>query len=326
MVLGSVVRDLFRRDGRTALPLLSVVINFHNNLREAPNTLHSLTRGYQRDAADIPYEVIVLDHGSRKPLSEEAVLAYGPEFQYRFVETRSVSPGAAINAACRDAAGERLIVIIDGAHILTPRILRLVTDGFRRYEKPFIATAMFHLGPKRQNVSVLEGYDREAEDRLLERCNWKSNGYRLYGVSGAFADDSGGWYGQLFESGCFALRKADFFSLGGFDERFQCPGGGLVNLDFFQRALARKDLKYVVLLGEGTFHQFHGGVATNATPRNHPWNVFHEEYMRIRGCPYFRLTRMPVFIGDFPPEAQDFARISRQAGSLLWKKYPAVIE
>jgi len=301
-------------------------VNFYNNTREALNTLYSLSRSYQRDSAEIPYEVIALDHGSTKPVSREAVCLFGPEFHYRFVETQSVSPVAAINAACRDAAGDRLIVMVDGAHILTPGILRLTTQAFAQFQTPFVATAMFHLGPNRQNLSVLEGYAQSAEDRLLEQSAWRTNGYRLYGVSGAFADDSGGWYGQLFESGCFALRKADFLSLGGFEERFRSRGGGLANLDIFQRALVRTDLQYVVLLGEGTFHQFHGGVATNAPEHAHPWKAFHEEYVRIRGRPYFRVTRVPAFIGEFPPEAQHFERLSKQAGAILWKKYPAMIE
>ena len=37
--------------------MLSVVVNFFNNRREAQNTLHSLTRGYQSRVEDIPYEV-----------------------------------------------------------------------------------------------------------------------------------------------------------------------------------------------------------------------------------------------------------------------------
>ena len=325
MVLGSVVKDVFRRKPRETTHFLSIIVNFHNNVREATNTLHSLTRDYQHEALDIPYEVIALDHGSTKPLSKADVRAFGPGFHYRFVETRSVSPAAAINAACRDAAGDRLIVIIDGAHILTPGILRLVTQAFGQYASPFIATAMFHLGPKKQNLSVLEGYDQLVEDRLLDECGWKTNGYRLYEVAGAFADSSGGWYGQLFESGCFALRKADFLSLGGFEERFQSRGGGLVNLDMFQRALVRKDLEYVVLLGEGTFHQFHGGVATNVPANAHPWKSFHDEYVNIRGHPYMRLTRIPHYLGRFPKEADHFVRLSKQAGEALWKDRPPMI-
>ena len=53
--------------------MLSIVVNFYNNRREALNTLFSLTRAYQRDAAAIDFEVIALDHGSTLPLSEAEV-------------------------------------------------------------------------------------------------------------------------------------------------------------------------------------------------------------------------------------------------------------
>jgi hypothetical protein len=52
-----------------------------------------------------------------------------------------------------------------------------------------------------------------------------------------------------------------FFETRGFDERSRTPGGGLVNLDFFARAVAATGCVFT-LLGEGTFHQVHGGAAT----------------------------------------------------------------
>jgi glycosyltransferase involved in cell wall biosynthesis len=134
--------------------MLSIVVNFFNNRREAMRTLHSLTRAYQRSAGDIPFEVIAIDNGSSQPLTEAEVRAFGPEFHHRFVQTKSVSPVAAVNAACRDAQGEELLVIIDGAHILSPGIYRLATAAFRLFPAPFIATVGFHLGPKTQNQSV----------------------------------------------------------------------------------------------------------------------------------------------------------------------------
>src|SRR5581483_9041619 len=51
--------------------------------------------------------------------------------------------------------------------------------------------------------------------------------------------------------------------LGGFDERFASPGGGYVNLDAYRRALDLPRTRLIVLLGEGTFHQVHGGAATS---------------------------------------------------------------
>ena len=299
--------------------MLSVVVNFFNNRREAKRTLHSMTRGYQRDAASIPFEVIALDHGSSKPLSEDEVRAFGPEFRYRFIRTTSVSPLKAINAACRDAAGEHLLVVVDGAHILSPGIYRSAQAAFRLFPSAFLATLPFHLGPKKQNDSILEGYNQEAEDALLQKTGWEQYGYKLYGAAGALSDGSGGWFGCLYESSCWGISKADYFSLGGLDERYQLPGGGLANLHFFQCALERPDLEYVMLLGEATFHQVHGGVASNAPPSKHPWAQFHEEYTRIRGKPFERVARKPFFLGRLPQEAFHVAKVSTELGLELWK-------
>lgn len=306
--------------------MLSVVVNFHNNRREATNTLHSLTRAYQHDAGAIEFEVIALDHGSTLPLDEADVRAFGPEFHYRGVETKSVSPAAAINAACRDARGERLLVIIDGAHILSPGIYALANRAFAQFDAPLLATAPFHLGPKQQNESVVEGYNQHVEDGLLARSGWKRNGYRLYTIAGAFADPGMAWFGCAFESSCFGIGKDDFLELGGFDERFVARGGGLVALDFFQRAIARERGDYVMLLGEASFHQFHGGVASNAPKAAHPWQEFHDEYVRIRGNPFARVPRRPFYFGTLPNEALAAARISAEHGLALWQKAVAAGE
>lgn len=326
MLAANALRDFFRRKTSHIAPQFSVVVNFYNNRREARNTLHSLTRTYQREAEDIPYEVIALDNGSTQPLSDAEVRSFGPEFQYRYVSTQSVSPVEAINAACRDATGEQLLVMIDGAHIVTPQIFRLVREAFRRFPSPFVATVPFYLGPTKQNLSVQAGYNQQTEDELLRECGWKENGYQLYSVSASFADESGGWYGQLFESCCFAIRKADYLALGGFDERFQSRGGGLTNLDLFQRALIREDLTYVVLLGEGTFHQVHGGVSTSVPMEQHPWKEFHQEFIQIRGHRFMRVPRKPVLLGDLPKEAVHVAEFSKRVGGELWQKYPAVMQ
>jgi glycosyltransferase involved in cell wall biosynthesis len=300
--------------------MLSIVINFYNNRREAMNSLYALTRAYQRDAGEIEFEVIAIDHGSTQALDEAAVRAFGPEFQYRYVKTDAVSPAVAINAACRDARGDKLIVIIDGAHILSPGIYARSHQALRQFSAPFVASVSFHLGPKQQNESVNEGYNQTIEDGLLARCGWKQNGYRLYTIAGSFADPGMGWFGCAFEAGCFAMRKEDYFALGGFDERFVARGGGLVALDFFQRAVARPHGDYVMLLGEGSFHQFHGGVASNAPKAAHPWAQFNAEYTRIRGKPFARVPRRPFYFGALPNEALGAARMSAQFGLEQWQK------
>ena len=67
--------------------------------------------------------------------------------------------------------------------------------------------------------------------------------------------------------------------LGGLDERFALPGGGLVNHDLYRRACALHGVELVVLLGEGTFHQYHGGAATS---RRLTWD---DDARRLPGDP-----------------------------------------
>ena len=296
---------------------LAVVACFFNNRREARNTLFSLTPGYQGVDAE-SYEVIALDNGSPEPLDEREVRGFGENFRHRFVATSSKSPAAAINAAVRESDAERVMVLIDGAHILTPGVLALADEAFRRFESPFVVVPGFHLGPKRQNISMTEGYDQRAEDALLDRADWKRDGYRLFLASRAFADGGSGWFGKLFEAGCYALRKRDFLAVGGYDERFAMPGGGLVNLEFFERCLARPSLEYVMLLGEGSFHQFHGGFTTNTPMAEHPFEKCHEEYVRLMGRALARTTRRPFVMGRLPDEALAFALASANFGLREW--------
>ena len=58
------------------------------------------------------------------------------------------------------------------------------------------------------------------------------------------------------------MRENLWNVLGGFDERFRSPGGGFVNLDTLSRAVALPGITAITLLGEGAFHQVHGGIAT----------------------------------------------------------------
>lgn len=297
--------------------MISVVVNFYNNQREAPKTLHTLSAAYQ-DYED--YEVIVIDNGSSEPLDEDMVRSFGPQFEYRYIDNASVSPVAVINDAVRDAKGEIALVMIDGAHMISPGVFRNTERAFRLFAKPFVAVTPFHIGPYMQNDAHLNFYDQKAEDELLATIDWKGNGYRLFNVSAECADMSRGWFGCLFESGCFGIRRNDYLLMGGMDERFQSPGGGMVSLEFFHRAVRDMTRDYVMLIGEGSFHQFHGGVATGSAWTDHPWKVFHAEYESITGKPYFRVARIPYYMGSM--RVQSLATFQKTAihGIRLWQE------
>jgi hypothetical protein len=303
-------------------PFLSIIVNFHNMRREAARTLLTLSRPYQQRIADLSYEVIAIDNGSTEPLAPAFVRSFGPEFRHEFFATTSHSPVAALNHGASLARAPHLMMVIDGAHLLSPGILAYTAAAFRAMQNAFVATLPLHLGPGLQNVTSTQGYNQAAEDAMLARLDWQRDGYELFRIAGSTSDGSMGWFGALFESNCFALPTAAFHRLEGFHPGFASRGGGLANLDFFRNAVESPDLAYTLLFGEATFHQYHGGVTTNVAPQIHPWEAFHHEYVGLRNKPYARPTRMPTFLGSLPPQAFDWAEQSLKI-ALPWRKQHA---
>ena len=265
-------------------PKLSVVVVFFNMRREAQRTLYSLSSNYQRQVEVDDYQVIVIDNSSGLPLSKETVASFGSNFEYHYFDSGSASPAEAVNYGASLALGDLLACIVDGARMLSPGIIKNSLLASKAFSNPLIVSLAWHLGPKEQNLSMLEGYNQTIEDQLLETVDWRNDGYQLFNIAAQASSSRLGFLGGIPEElSYFIIRKARFFEMGGFCEEFQSPGGGLVNNDFLQRALKIDNLDIVMLLGEGSFHQFHGGVATNAKPEEHPFASFAKEYKEIRG-------------------------------------------
>jgi len=294
-----------------AKPKLSVVVVFFNMRREAQRTLYSLSCNYQRQVEPDDYQVIVIDNNSSLPLSKEVVESFGPNFEYHYFDTESASPAEAINYGASLALGDLLACIVDGARMLSPGIIKNSLIAGQAFSNPLITSLAWHLGPKEQNLSMLEGYDQAIEDQLLETVDWKSDGYQLFDISTQASSSRCGFFGGLPEElSYFTVRKSRFLEMGGFCEEFRSPGGGLVNHDFLQRAVQINELDIIMLLGEGSFHQFHGGIATNAKPEEHPFASFAKEYQEIRGNKFEMLVQPDPasfnYLGSMPKAALKF--------------------
>jgi glycosyltransferase involved in cell wall biosynthesis len=244
-----------------SVPEISLVVVMYNMAREAPRTLYTLSAANQKNMAADRYEVIVVDNGSTPPLDPKILQQLDGNFRLIRMEHASPSPVAAINRGIAEARGKLIGVLIDGARMASPGLLSLAAKADKLADRAAILTLGFHLGSQVQMESVRQGYNQTQEDQLLAQSGWRQNGYRLFDISVFAGSSSGGWFRPISESNAIFMRKALWDELGGFDARFRTPGGGLVNLDLLARAVAAADT-VVTLLGEGTFHQVHGGIAT----------------------------------------------------------------
>jgi tetratricopeptide (TPR) repeat protein len=269
-------------------PDISVVVVVYNIPREAPRTLLSLSAGYQRHIDPGDYEVIVVDNGSSPPFDPRVLEGLSGNFRLIRIEEALPSPAQAVNRGIAEARGEVIGVMIDGARIVTPGLLHFARHGARLYETAVVAALGWYLGYDFQRWAMQSGYDQAREDALLDSVAWPQDGYRLFDIGTLDESSVEGWFQPIAEANVLFMRRELWDLLGGLDERFDAPGGGLVNLDVFDRALALPDAQLVILLGEGTFHQLHGGIATNspAEQQQENWQKWAGQYAQIRQRAY----------------------------------------
>lgn len=279
---------------------LSVVVIAFNMRREIPRTLRSLSPPYQRGITRDRFEVILVDNGSDEPWRAEDLADCDVNLRIVNLGARATpSPAAALNLGIAEARGTLVGAVIDGARMASPGLLCAALAASRMHPRPVVTSFGFHLGFEHQSRSVQQGYTREVEDRLLASIDWPGDGYRLFDIAVFSGSCQRGWFAPMAESNAVFMSKALWREVGGFDEAFAQPGGGLVNLDLHRRALALPGAQQLALLGEGTFHQVHGGVSSNAAESG--WSVWGPEYTAIRGEAYQPPTAPAMLVGQLGP-------------------------
>lgn len=294
---------------------LSVVVVVHNMAREAPRTLHALSRAYQEGIDDLTYEVIVVDNGSDpdQRLDANAVARFGSELRLLDLGPEATpSPADALNHGVAESSGDVVALMVDGAHVVTPGVIRQAMTGIRAYDPAIVAVQPWYLGPGQQGEAMRSGYDQGYEDALLAQVDWPRNGYGLFGI-GHFQGDRD-WLDGLWESNCLFVPRSLLEQAGGFDEGFDTPGGGFTNLDVYERLGASPEVRIVTILGEGSFHQVHGGTTTNLSdPTERRERVFSygERYAELRGRPYSGPEKAIHYVGTFHGDTSRRTRARR---------------
>lgn len=286
-------------------PKLSIVVVAYDMARELPRTLQSLSPDYQKDVLPEEYEVMVIDNGSPAPLGEDLVCAHGSNFSYHYIQDAQPSPVTAMNTGVALTTGPIVCIMIDGARLVTPGLIHYGLLAFKAFDDPVVGTLGWHLGPEKQQISVTKGYNQDIEDSLLAEIEWPLDGYRLYDIAAPVGSSAKGWFNHAAESNALFVRRETFNDLGGYDPAFDRPGGELCNLDFYRRACERESSTVVNLIGEGTFHQIHGGISSNLSgwKSRRQFRKWTSRYKEIRGRPYAHPQKDAVFLGAFPPQA-----------------------
>jgi tetratricopeptide (TPR) repeat protein len=283
---------------------LSVIVVAYDIARELPRTLLSLAVGYQRGVTADHYEVIVVDNGSPTPVDESVFAGLDGRFRLLRIDDASPSPAPAVNRGLREARGETIGVLVDGARLVTPGFVMSALFGSRIHRHSCVVTLGWYLGYDFQRYALAAGWTQSDEDALLEQIGWPDDGYRLFEISTMDESSVNGWFFEIFESNGLFLPAGVWDELGGFDERFDVPGGGLANHDLLRRAAGLEHVGFVVPLAEGTFHQLHGGIATNAAPSKIEADIleWRAQYAALRGCEADGVVLSdPVLLGPVPP-------------------------
>lgn len=294
----------------TRRPFLTVVVVVFDMPRQAMNTIHSLSPEYQQDVDGHDYEVVVVENRSERMLDAAAVRAVAGNVAYLPRDEPGVSPAAALNAGAAHSRAPVLALMVDGARMVTPGVVANILRAQALVPDPVVSVPGYHLGSALHQDAAGTGYTVEQEQADLARLQWRADGYRLFDMAVPSASCSQGFLGPIAESNCLALPRLVFDAIGGVDERFRSRGGGFVNLDLYRRAVDRGTL--VLLPGEGTFHQFHGGATTGAqnVDRDRLLDDMRREYRELRGHEHAPPLQSPILLGRVPAAALPFLRHS----------------
>ena len=307
------IRRFVSNSLRRSETIVSFVLIVYDMPAQAQNTVRSLLPDYQLDVRLQDYEVIIVENESANTMSREFLNTLPSNFSYHLRKETQPTPIHAINYGIGQAKGDNVCVMIDGARLLTPGVVKNTILGHRISNRAIVTVPGYHLGFELQQKAVGSGYNVDQEEALMRSIAWPDNGYRLFEISCFSGSCESGFYLPHGESNCISMPREIWKALGGYDVRFDMRGGGVVNLDLYKRACEYPGITHVFLQGEGTFHQFHGGVTTggeDAEVRQKFINAILEQYKQIRGRNFENPVTNTVYLGELSDQVQKFVHIS----------------
>ena len=313
------------------LPKISIILIVYDMQRQAMVTLRSLCPDYQQGISADDYEVIVVENRSARCLDPAAVAALPGPFTYTLRDEPGKSPAAAINFALSQARGQTIGIMIDGARMLSPGVLRHVSMACAITPDALVAVPGYQLGSSPHDLT--SDHSQADEIALLDQIGWPgigesgignfAIGYRLFEIASMSLANRAGFFLPFMESNCLFAPAEVLRELGGADERFDLPGGGALNLYMYYRLAYHPRTTLFLLPGEGSFHQIHGGVTTSSREdRDAFLGSILAQLNAILGMPFRSPDMAPILLGVLPPDLHPFLSFSAEkyAKSMQRKK------
>ena len=292
-------------------PKISIIVVAYNMPRQFANTLSTLLPSYQQQVRSCDYEVIAIENASDNTLDSHFVEQLPDNFHYILRQESSCSPVFALNEGLQLARGEFIGLMIDGAHMLSPGILKYAMMASAINNNAFITVPVYHMGPDEQHISAASGYCEDDEIALLESINWRDDGYQLFDISSNCSANPRGYFVPIMESNCYFAPQHAYKEIGYIDTDFCYSGGGSINLHLTRQLGIRQYCQMFTLAGEGSFHQFHGGV-TSGPNRDKVAESFQAQLDEKWLGDFQFLRRNPTILGAFPEPSQRFLKASSQ--------------
>lgn len=293
----------------TVQPKLSIVLIVYRMPEQAKKTLYSLSLAYQQEVNADDYEVIVIENSSPEIMGDEYLKQLDGNFRYFYREETVPTPLPAISYGADRSVGQFISIMIDGARMATPGLIKDIIAATSVCKLPVIAAPGYHIGDQLQQQASEAGYDRVKEQELLDSIAWPSDGYRLFEISCFSGSCRAGFFLPNSESNCLTVSKQVWEALGGIEQGFTTPGGGLANLDLYKRACELPGATLITLASEGTFHQFHGGATTGGKrgkEREELMQAQLDQYISLRGAPFTQPDINPLVFGQFHTSSYPF--------------------